>query len=171
VLAGILDGGESARLPVELVRGSQIATSAGAGYDPYSLQADLFLLSGTPSDKHTTAQLRQALLEQVKRLQDTPVDKDELERIKTRVVASAVYEQDSTFYQAMKIGQLEAVGLDWRLADEYVDRIKAVTAEQVQAVAKKYLVDKSLTVAELVPLPMESGRKAPAAVVEGGHVH
>ncbi len=171
VLAGILDGGDSARLSIELVRGSRIATSAGAGYDPYSRQADLFLLSGTPSDKHTTAQLQQALLEQVKRLQDSPVDKDELERIKTRVVASAVYEQDSIFYQAMKIGQLETVGLDWRIADEYVDRIKAITAEQVQAVAKKYLVDRSLTVAELVPLPMESGRKARAAVSGGARVH
>ncbi len=171
VLAGILDGGESARLSIELVRGSQIATSAGAGYDPYSLQADLFLLNGTPSDKHTAAELQQALLKQVKHLQDNPVDKDELERIKTRVVANDVYEQDSAFYQAMKIGQLEAVGLDWRIADEYVDRIKAVTAEQVQAVAKKYLVDQTLTVAELVPLPMESGRKPRSALPEGGHVH
>ena len=41
------------------------------------------------------------------------------------------------FYQAMKVGQLEAVGLDWKLANAYVDRINAVTAGQVQAVAKK----------------------------------
>jgi zinc protease len=87
------------------------------------------------------------------------------------VVASAVYEQDSTFYQAMKIGQLESVGLDWRVADDYVARIKAVTAEQLQAVASKYLVEKNLTVAELVPLPMESGRKPRAALPEDAHVH
>ncbi len=171
MLAGILDGGDSARLSVELVRGSQIATSAGAGYDPYSLQADLFLLSGTPSEKHTAKELQQALLAQVKRLQDEPVGEDELERIKTQVVAEAVYEQDSIFYQAMKIGQLETVGLDWRIGEEYVDRIQAVTAEQVQAVAKKYLVENTLTVAELVPLPMESGRKAQTAMQEGARVH
>jgi zinc protease len=98
------------------------------------------------------------LLKEVKRLQQTPVGKDELKRIKSKVVADAVYEQDSIFYQAMKIGQLDAVGLDWHLADQYVDRIKAVTAEQVQAVAKKYLVEQQLTVAELVPLPMEAGK-------------
>ena len=81
-----------------------------------------------------------------------------------------VYEQDSTFYQAMKIGQLEAAGLDWRLADEYVDRINAVTAEQVQAVARKYLLEKHLTVAVLEPLPMENGQKA-AALPGVVHVH
>ena len=49
------------------------------------------------------------------------------------------------------IGALEAVGLGWRLRDEYVDHIKSVTAEQVIAVAKKYLVPQRLTVAWLVP--------------------
>lgn len=171
VLASILDGGDSARLTVELVRGIQIAASAGAGYDLYSRQSDLFLLDGTPSGKHTVAELREALQAQVARLQEKPVTGDELARVKARVVASAVYEQDSTFYQAMKIGQLESVGLDWQVADSYVERIRAVTAEQVQAVAKKYLVDTSLTVAELVPLPMDSGRKPHAALPEDGHVH
>ncbi|MGB5541463.1 MAG: pitrilysin family protein [Gammaproteobacteria bacterium] len=171
VLAGILDGGDSARLATELVRGSQVASSAGAGYDLYSRQSDLFLLDGTPSKQHSVAELQQALLEQIRRLQEKPVTPDELARVKARVVASAVYEQDSTFYQAMKIGQLEAVGLDWRLADDYVARIKAVTADQLQAVAGKYLVEKNLTVAELVPLPMDSGRKPRAALPEDAHVH
>ena len=74
-------------------------------------------------------------------------------------------------YHAMKIGQLAAVGLDWRLADEYVDRINAVTAEQVQAVAKKYLVEEALTVAVLDPLPMETGRKSRPASNGGSHGH
>jgi len=170
VLAGILDGGDSARLATELVRGSQVASSAGAGYDLYSRQSDLFLLDGTPSAKHSVADLQQALLDQVKRLQEEPVSAQELARVKSKVVASAVYEQDSTFYQAMKIGQLESVGLDWRVADDYVERIKAVTPEQVQDVAGKYLVETNLTVAELVPLPMKSGRKPRAAIPENSDV-
>ena len=92
-------------------------------------------------------------------------------RVKSRVVADAVYEQDSVFYQAMKIGKLEAIGLDWRLADEYVERINAVTAEQLQAVASKYLVDKYLTVAQLDPLPMESGSKSAQVSAGGAHGH
>jgi zinc protease len=167
VLAGILDGGDSARLARDLVRGSRVASSAGASYDAYSRQGDLFLLDGTPATGHTADDVRLALLAQVKRLQDAPVDTAELERIKTKVVADAVYELDSIFYQGMKIGQLDAVGLDWRLADQYVSRIKAVTAEQLQAVARKYLVDQHLTVAELVPLPMAPGSH-PQADMPGG---
>jgi zinc protease len=70
----------------------------------------------------------------------------------------------------MKIGQLEAAGLDWRLADEYVDRINAVTAAQVQAVARKYLVEQHLTVAHLAPQPMQNGQTAAADLPGGAHV-
>ena len=171
VLANILDGGDSARLTRELVRGSQIATSAGAGYDLYDRQEGLFLLDATPADGHSIADVQQALFEQVQLLKDKPVEIEELERIKTSVVASDVYEQDSAFYQGMKVGQLEAIGLDWKLADVYVERIKAVTAEQVQAVAKKYLVEESLTIAELDPLPMQAGSKPRVAANGGGHGH
>ena len=171
VLANILDGGDSARLTREIVRGSQIASSAGAGYDLYDRQAGLFLLDATPADSHSIGDVQQALFEQVQRLKDKPVTADELERIKTSVVSSNVYEQDSSFYQAMKVGQLEAVGLDWKLADSYVENIKAVTAEQVQAVASKYLLDRYLTIAELDPLPMEKGGKPGAAANGGGHGH
>jgi zinc protease len=162
VLANILDGGDSARLTRELVRGSQIATSAGAGYDLNDRQAGLFLLDATPAGSHSIHELQEALFVQLQRLKDEPVTDEELARVKSGVVASAVYELDSIFYQAMKIGQLEAVGLDWRLADEYVERINAVTAAQVQAVAKKYLVEEALTVAVLDPLPMETGHQASA---------
>ena len=169
VLAGILDGGDSARLTTELVRGSRVVTSAGAGYDMYSRQADLFLLDATPAADRTVDEAQQALFAQIRRLQEEPVTQQELDRVKAQVVASDVYERDSIFAQGMKIGQLEAVGLDWRLADEYVDRIQAVTAEQVQAMAKKYLVEKHLTVAVLDPLPMEPGRKPRPASSGGGH--
>lgn len=171
VLANVLDGGDSARLTRDLVRGSQIATSAGAGYDLYDRQAGLFLLDGTPTESSTVAEIQKALFEQIQRLQDEPVTDEELTRIKSGVVASAVYELDSVFYQAMKIGQLEAIGLDWRLAVEYVDRINAVTAEQVQAVAKKYLIEEALTVAVLDPLPMDTGRKPRPQSNGGGHGH
>ena len=171
VLANILDGGDSARLTRELVRGSQIATSAGAGYDLYDRQEGLFLLDGTPAGTHTIDDVQQALFEQVQQLKDALVAVDELERIKSKVVASNVYEQDSSFYQGMKVGQLEAVGLDWKLANVYVERINAVTAEQVQAVTKKYLVEDHLTIAELDPLPMETGSKSRADNNGGGHGH
>ena len=171
VLSSILDGGDSARLTRELIRGSRVASSVGAGYDPYERQRTLFLLVGVPSDAHTVAELQDALLEQVRHLQESPVSEDELARVKIAVVAGEVYQRDSTYYQAMSIGKLEAVDLGWRLKDEYVDRISAVTAAQVQAVAKKYLVEDQLTIGMLDPLPMEPGKKQRPAVSGGGHGH
>ena len=78
----------------------------------------------------------------------------ELERIKVQLQAEEVYKRDSLFYQGMQIGMLTTVGLDWRLLDKYLDNIKAVTPEQIQQVAKKYLLDKNLTVAVLEPQPL-----------------
>lgn len=54
-------------------------------------------------------------------------------------------------HQAIIIGSLVSVGLDWRLKDDYVDHIRAVTREQVLKVADKYLDPSSLTVARLEP--------------------
>ena len=55
----------------------------------------------------------------------------------------------------MILGVLETIGLSWKLADKYVDRISAVTSDQVLTVAKKYLIDDRLTVADLYPLSIQ----------------
>jgi zinc protease len=170
VLAGVLDGGNSARLARSLVRGQQVAASAGAGYSLYARQESLLTLSGTPATGQDMATLEQALREQLRLLREQPVSTEELARVKAQVVAANVYEQDSAFYQAMKIGTLETIGLDWRVLDDYVPRIRAVTAEQVQAVARKYLHDDGLTVAVLDPQPMDPGVR-PALPTGGGHGH
>lgn len=151
MLAYVLDGGDSARFTKNLVRGSQIATSVGAGYDLHSRLSELFTIDGTPAQGHTIEELETAIRAQITQLQNELVSNEELERFKTQIVASKVYEKDSIFYQAMQIGTLETVGLDWRLMDQFVDRIRAVTPEQIQQVARKYLVDDRLTVATLDP--------------------
>ena len=154
MLAGILDGGASARFSRELVRGEEIATSIGAGYGLFSRLDDLFIVAGTPTKAHTVPELEEAVMQQIEELQAELVSEQELKRIKAQVVANKTYERDSVFYQAMQIGMLETIGLDWRLSEEYVKNIDAVTAQQVQAVARKYFIDKTLTVAELVPQPI-----------------
>jgi len=156
VLANILDGGDSARLSRDLVRGSQIAAGASAGYDLLARHDSLLTLQGTPAQGHSVSELEAALRKQIARLRDTLVHRDELERIKAQVTAAKVYQMDSVFYQAMQIGMLETVGLDWREGERYVERVNAVTPEQIQQVAREYLSDDHLTVAVLEPLPLES---------------
>lgn len=164
VLAGVLDGGASARLARNLVRGQQVATSAGAGYSLYTRLPGLFTFSAVPANGHTIETVQKALRAEIERLRDEPASEQELKRVKTAVVASAVYQRDSLFYQAMQIGTTETVGLGHEVLDEYVDRIQSITAEQVQAVAKKYLVDEGLTVAVLEPQPMEPGAQRSRSV-------
>jgi len=156
MLAHVLDGGNSSRFSKELIRGKAIAAGLSTSYDIFSRLDELFLFSGTPSKGFTTGDLEKALREQVERLKKEPVSDKELERIKTQIVASKVYEQDSVFYQAMQLGTLETVGLDWSLMDKFVDNIRAVTPEQIQQVANKYLIDDHLTVAVLDPQPINN---------------
>ena len=162
VLTGILDGGNSARFSKNLVRGREIASAIGISYDLSSRLDDLFVISGVPAQGHTIEQLEQAVRDEFEDLKMNTVSEQELERVKAQVVANDIYQKDSIFYQGMIIGVLETVGLSWRNADEYVDRVKAVTAEQVQAVVKKYLIDDRLTVAELDPQPLDKSVKRPA---------
>jgi len=151
VLAYVLDGGDSSRMSKRLVRGSQIAASAGVGYDPYDRLQTLFLLDGVPAEGHTIAEVKAALLAQLEEIQQAPVTQSELDRVKAQVVAGKVFERDSVFYQAMQIGTLETIGLEWQEMDRYAENIRKVTAEQVHAVAKKYIDPNKLTTAILEP--------------------
>ncbi len=162
VLANILDGGSSARFSKNLIRGKEIAASANAGYYGYGRLPNMLVISGIPAKGVETATLKKALLDEIETLKTEPVSRDELARVKAQVVASEVYERDSIEHIATLLGSLESVGLGYQLMDEYVPQVMAVTAEQVQKVAKKYLLTDQLTVAELIPQPMDSKQTAGA---------
>ncbi len=169
VLAGVLDGGNSARLARELQRGQEVAASVGAGYRTFQRAPGLFLLEGTPARGHTVEELEKALLEQIGILAREPVSAEELERVKAQVVAAEVFQRDSVFYQAMRIGLLETIGVGWRVGEEYVRRVRAVTAEQVQQVALRYLGEDKLTVGVLRPQPGALPPRRPAVIPGGRH--
>ena len=151
VLAETLDGDDSARFNRNLIRGREIATQVSAGFSSAARLTTLFFCSAVPREGTSLAELEQAILDEIDALKKDPPTVEELERIKTQVVADTVFERDSMQHQATNIGSLRAVGLDWRLKDTYVDAIKAVTPEQVREVAEKYFKRDVLTVANLVP--------------------
>jgi len=159
VLSSLLDGNDAARFPKRLVRGEKIAQSAGAGYDASVRGETTFMLAGQPAAGKTIAELEAALRNEIKRIQDEGVTEEELKRVKTQTIAAQVYKRDSLMAQAMEIGHIEASGLNWRDIDKLLDKIRSVTAEEVQAVAKKYLIDDTLTVAVLDPQPMDAAAK------------
>ena len=162
VLAGVLDGNESARLNQSLVRNSRMASEVGAGYDATARGPGMCILEGTPSQGRSAAELETGLRAELARLVDDGVTEDELARVKAQVVASQIFKRDSIFGQAMEIGQFETAGLSHRDIDRVLERIKAVTAEQVRAAAKQYFVDDSLTVVVLDPQPLDPVKPRPA---------
>jgi zinc protease len=174
-LAGVLDGGSSARLSSNLVRGQQIATSASASYGMTARHETLFVLSAVPNDGVEIEVLEFALREEINTIKTQLPDEAELDRVKAQVVAAQVYKQDSTFYQAMEIGMLVTMGYPWQIKDEYVEKILAVTAQQVQQVANKYLIESRLTVAVLDPLPIDNksknGATATSSSTGAAHAH
>ena len=155
VLAAVLDGHGAARLAKDLVRTGKIALSAGADYDSMMRGDALFMLDGQPVEGKSVGDLEVALRGEIKRIQEEGVSAEELARVKTQTIAAQVYKRDSVMAQAMEIGGAESAGVEWKNIDRILEKIRGVTAEQVQAVAIKYFNDDTLTVAVLDPQPID----------------
>jgi len=170
VLSGVLDGGNGARLNSHLVRGKQIASSITAQYNLQARLSDLFSFEGIPAQSKTVFDLEKALLAEVKALQTELISPEELQRVKAQVLANTVYQKDSSFYQGMLLGVFETVGLGWQKSDEYLAKVNQVTAEQVRAVARQYLIEEHLNVGYLEPQPMTTQPK-PSTFTGGRHAN
>ncbi|WP_082048419.1 M16 family metallopeptidase [Candidatus Methylopumilus turicensis] len=169
ILAGVLNGNASARLNQNLVRQSQIAVDVDAAYDMVQRgRQSIFVLDATPSEGKSVAELEAAILNEIEKIKTGGVTEEELQRVKAQVIAADVYQRDSMFYQAMQIGNLETAGFSWRILKGYPAKLQAVTAEQVQAVAKKYFNKDNLTVATLDPQPIDPNDNTPKGKP---HVH
>ena len=159
MLAQVLDAGNSSRLSKELVRGSQQLSQAGAGYDLYARLPTQFVLSAVPAEGGTLAQAEAALRQSIARIVEKGVTKEELARVLAQVEASEVYQQDSLFFQGMKLGQAFTLGVPSTEIDAYLTRLSQVTPEQVQQAAKKWLISERMTVAYLQPKIIEQAAK------------
>lgn len=168
VLAGVLDGNDSARLNRVLVREQQIATAIGAGYGNTSRGPTLFSLEATPAPGKSVDELEAALREQLQSIARDGVSEEELRRVRAQVTAAEVYKLDSVFYQAMQIGQMESIGLSHRDLPLMLQKLQAVTAAQVQQIAREILQDDQVTIAVLDPQPL-SGEPKPKREMQHAH--
>ncbi len=161
ILAGVLDGNDSARLKKSLVKEQRIAVDVGAGYDGLARGPGLFMLDATPSAGKKPAEVELALKAEIQRIQKDGVTAEELDRVKAQVIAADVYQRDSVFYQAMQLGELATLGLPLSTLEKRTAKLKAVTSEQVKEAAK-WLTDERLSVAVLDPQPITSAPRKPA---------
>lgn len=157
VLQAVLDGGYSSRFEKNIVRKSEIAASIGVYYDPYQRYQTQFTISATPSEQHDIASLQKAIEAEIMSLQENPIEEQELARAKMHFTADYVYEKDSMSQQAMQLGALALIGYDVSKTADILQQIKAVTAQDVQRVAKQYLVSKRQTIAEMIPTSADEG--------------
>ncbi len=165
VLAGVLSGNDSARLQKSLVKTRQIAVNASAGYDAIARGPGMFMVDATPAPGTSVAALEKAVREEVRRIQRDGIDQAELARVKAQVIAADVYQRDSLFYQAMQLGEYVTAGLPPEALARRADKLRAVTAQEVQAAARQWLQDDRLSVAELDPQPLQA--KAQRTAVPG----
>jgi predicted Zn-dependent peptidase len=144
VLTDLLNG-ETGRLEMSLVKGQKIASSAGAGFTgrKYGGYIDV---EGQAATDRSVEDLEQALYAEVKKLQDTVVPADELQKVKNRALADKYRRLNGNWLIMVQLLIYDATG-DWRDMTTEADRYLAVTAEDVQRVAKKYLDMDTRTVA------------------------
>ena len=112
---------------------------------------NLFVISATPAQGKTTPEVEQAIYEEIEKLQKTPPTDEELSRVRNAVDASLLRALRSNSGVARVITATEHLAGTWRYLFTEREKTKAVTAEDVQRIAKKYFGEENRTVAELRP--------------------
>ena len=160
VLSAVLDGYDGARLERALtLPKDHLADSAGSNFGIAGRGPKLFTLYGVPATGKTAAQLEKALRAQVALVAKNGVTEAELQRVKIQWVAGEVYKLDSVFNQARELGVNWVNGFAIDSDERLISRLRDITAAQVQSVAARYFGDDALTVATLLPQPIDKNRK------------
>lgn len=150
VLAYIMSGGKSGRIYKSLVYEKQLALFAGGGYDRESIDPNLFPLYASVMPGKTAEEVEQALTAEIERIKNEPIPDRELQKAKNQIEAGFLLGQDSVFNLARQLAEYEIVA-GWRVWEAYLPGIRAVTAADLQRVAKTYLTPDNRTVAVLIP--------------------
>jgi zinc protease len=151
LLSTVLSEGRASRLYRRLVYEKRMALGAGGEYSYSSLDPTLFWFFATLLPGQTAEAAEQELLAEVERLKREVVPAEELERARNQIEASFVWQQDSVFSRASSLGRFEMLG-SWRLLEDFLPKIRAVTAADLQRVAQRYFPVDRRNVSILLPV-------------------
>ncbi|MGE5501624.1 MAG: M16 family metallopeptidase [Ignavibacteriales bacterium] len=140
VLDAILSSGKSSRLYNSLVYDQQIAQTAFSS-DDQNNQAGLFYVGAVMAGGKTVEQGEASLHAEVAKLRAAPPSEAELAEAKNELVASAVRERETIDGRANALGQALVIEGDAARANTDIAAIQAVTASDIQRVARTYLRD------------------------------
>jgi zinc protease len=150
VLAQLMGSGSNSYLYRALVVDRPLAVNASAGYQGTSLDDTQFMISASPKPGVEFAQIEQAIDKVISDVAQNPVPAEDLERVKTQLIAEAIYAQDNQATLARWYGGALTTGLSIEDIRSWPDRIRAVTAEQVRQAAQKWLDKKRSVTGYLV---------------------
>ncbi len=166
VIDAILTDGLTSRLHQRLVRDKRIAASVSSDANYPGVRApNLFIITATPLAPHTSAEVEAAIYEELERLKTEPVTEKELQKVLNNLDADLVRALRSNTGLASQLALYQTVAGDWRYVLKSRDRIAAVTAADVQRVAKQYLTRTNRTVGTLVK---RDNHKKVASLAAGG---
>lgn len=165
VAEALLATGKSSRLYLRLVEQDQSVTKADASYHDH-IDPSLFYFQHELKPGFNLADVEQATYEEIDRLKRADISSSELEKVKRQVAASLVLGSEEPLQQAMLLGQYETIAVDERISadslgyrylDTLLERITAVTTEDVARVTDKYFTEDNRTVGYLINDPHPPG--------------
>ncbi len=158
VATEIMAGGKAALLHQTLVNEKRVAMSVGAGYDPFTMGLDLWYAYGATGVGQPVEKFEQAFWQEMESMAHKPPAKRRLEAAKRRMIAAAVFAQDSLYLRAKHIGILETVGIGAEQKERWLELLRSVSAAQVQAAVQTWLKPNRATTGLLLPEQPQGAR-------------
>ena len=155
VLANVLGGGTSSRFTQKLVRGKEIATNINA-FSQEMRGVGGFYITATPRPNLKNDDVEAAIYAEIAQIQKEPIADWELQKAKAGARRAFINSLQSSLGRANAIGQAAVYYNDPNLINTRIDKVTAVTKEDVQRVANKYLVPTNRTV--VITVPKATGR-------------
>ena len=156
VLAQILNG-RTGRLYKGLVLPAEAVATKVSAAQISRKYAGGFAVEGEAKDGKTPEDVEKAIYVELEKLKATPVDEHELQKVKNNFAAGAFRRLSSNFPILVQLIISDGLG-DWRELNDGPKRIQAVTAADVQRVAKTYLIKENRAVAVFT---RKGGKAAP----------
>jgi predicted Zn-dependent peptidase len=156
-ISSLLSDGRSSRLYRTLVRDKKVATQAGGfpGF-PGQKYPGLFLFFSFTAPGRTNDEVEKAIDAEIERLKTELVSAEELDGVKRRARASLLRQLDSNFIMAIQLSDNQALTGDWRSLFRDLEKINAVTPQDIQRVAKATFTWNNKTVGTIDPIESAS---------------
>jgi zinc protease len=137
VIEQVLAGGRTSRLYRALVEEQRLADAVG-NFSHTGRYPGMFVINLELARGKTPDEAEQAVVAQLRKLADEPITPEELKRAQRLITVAAITAHEDVHNLADSIAQAVTIS-DLSFLQNYLPKIKAVTAEQVQAVAKRFL--------------------------------